>query len=460
MGRVSGGLPGDGWGMREMKIMNVRIRVVSLAVLMGLSLPVLAQTILTKPEDVGLSSAKLALIHDALKIQIDAGQIPGAIVLVARDGKVVHFEAQGVTNVGSVEPLQTGNILGAGSLTKAVVSVAAMMLVEDGKLNLDDPVSKYIPEFGAPRQVRVLKPGSPPAPYSAMPGAAAAAAMAAGKPPVAPPNQWGEPQYEMVPAVRPITVRMLLTHTSGVQIFGIDNAFPLHGPTETLASFVPKLASVPLEFQPGSRWGYSNNIGFEIIARIIEVASGMNLRQFLQQRLFGPLGMNDTDIGVKRASAARAVPYAPGLGVTIAEEVTYFNGSAGLWTTVGDYSLFARMLANNGSFNGREYLKSETVKQMASNQIGPFVIGGYPLWGMSVEGLKFGFGFLNVALPEVEGTRLPAGSFGWNGDGTRLFWVVPEERIAIVSMMPTIGPQAAPLQRTIEAIVMTSIIRP
>jgi CubicO group peptidase (beta-lactamase class C family) len=445
--------------MIEMKNMKVGIRVVSLAMLIGLSLPALAQTSLSKPESVGLSSTKLALIHDALKIQIDAGQIPGAIVLVARDGKVVHFEAQGVSNIGSAERLQTDNILGAGSLTKAVVAVAAMMLVEEGKLNLDDPISKYIPELGTPRQVRVLKPGSPPAPYNAMPGPPPAVTATAPGKPGAPSDQGGEPQYEMVPATKPITLRMLLTHTSGVQIFGIDNAFPQHGPTDTLASFVPRLAAVPLEFQPGTRWGYSNNIGFEIIARMIEVASGMNLRQFLQQQLFGPLGMNDTDIGVKRASVARGVPYAPGLGVTIAEEVKYFNGSAGLWTTVRDYSLFARMLANNGSFNGRQYLKPETVKQMASNQIGAFVIGGYPLFGMPVEGLKFGLGFLNVALPELEGTHLPAGSFGWNGDGTRLFWVIPEERIAIVSMLPTIGPQAAPLQRTIEAIVMSSIIR-
>jgi CubicO group peptidase (beta-lactamase class C family) len=431
--------------MREMKMMNVGIRLMSLAALMGLSLPALAQTTLTKPEDVGLSSAKLALIRDAVKMQIDAGQIPGAIVLVARDGKVVHLDAQGVAHPGSKERLQTGHILGAGSLTKVVVAVAAMMLVEEGKLNLDDPVSRYIPEFGGPRQVRVLKPGSPPAPFSAAPGP--------------PSKEWGEPQYEMVPATRPITLRMLLTHTSGIHIFGVDNAFPRYEPTDTLASFVPKLANAPLEFQPGSRWAYSNNIGFELVARAIEVASGMNLKQFLQQRLFGPLGMNDTDMGVKRASTARAVPYAPGLGVTIAEEVSYFNASAGLWTTVGDYSLFARMLANHGSFNGRQYLKPETVKQMASNQIGPFVMGGYPSLGMPPEGLKFGLGLMSVTLPDVAGTRLPAGSFGWNGDGTRLFWVVPEERLAIVSMMPTVGPQAAPMQRTIEAIVMNSIIR-
>ncbi|MGZ4819629.1 MAG: serine hydrolase domain-containing protein, partial [Terriglobales bacterium] len=423
-----------------MKIVNVGIRVASLSALMGWSLPALAQTTLTKPEDVGLSSARLALIHDAVKIQIDAGQIPGAIVLVARDGKVVHFEAQGVAHPGSAMPLQTGQILGAGSLTKAVVAVAAMMLVEEGKLHLDDPVSKYIPEFGAPRQVRVLKPGSPPAPFHAVFG------------PGVPSQESGEPQYQMEPAARPITLRMLLTHTSGIHIYGIDNAFPMHGPTDTLATFVPKLASTPLEFQPGSRWAYSNNIGFEVIGRVIEVASGMNLKQFLQQRLFGPLGMNDTDMGVKRASTARAVPYAPALGVTIAEETVYFNASAGLWTTVSDYSLFARMLANKGSFNGRQYLKPETVRQMASNQIGPLVMGGYPPLGMPLEGLKFGFGFLSVTTADATGSRLPVGSFGWNGDGTRLFWVVPEERIAIVSMMAPTGPQAAPMQRTIEAI--------
>ena len=430
-----------------MKIMNMGIRVVSLAVLMALSLPALAQTPLTKPEDVGLSSAKLALIRDALKIQIDAGQIPGAIVLVARDGKVVHFEAQGVTNPMSKEAMQTDRIFGAADLTKPVVSVAAMMLVEDGKLGLDDPISKYIPELGGSRQVRVLKPGSPPAPFTAVPG------------PVAPSKEWGEPQYQMVPAVKPITVKMLLTHTSGIQIYGIDNAFPRREPADALATFVPKLANIPLEFQPGSRWAYSNSIGLEVVARVVEIASGMNIRQFLQQRLFGPLGMNATDFGIKRDLTARALPFAPGLPLPIAEEATGFSASAGLWTTVGDYSLFARMLANNGSFNGRQYLKPETVKQMASNQIGPLVMGGYPSMGMPPEGVKFGLGFLSVTIPDAAGTRLPVGSFGWDGGGTRRFWAVPQERIAIVSMVPLIGPQAAPLQRTIEAIVMSSIVR-
>jgi CubicO group peptidase (beta-lactamase class C family) len=394
---------------------------------MGVALPALAQTSLTKPEDVGLSSAKLALIHDAIKMQIDVGQIPGAIVLVARDDKLVYLEAQGVTNGVSKQPIETDHIFGAA--------------------DLDDPVSRYIPQFGGTRQVRVLKPGSPPAPFRAIPG------------PGAPSKEWGEPQYEMVPAARPMTVRMLLTHTSGIQIYGVDNTFPPREPTDTLATFVPKLAGLPLEFQPGSRWAYSNSVGIEVLARVIEVASGLNFRQFLQQRLFAPLGMRDTDFGVKRDSTARALPYAPGLAPPIAGEVTSLSGSAGLWTTVSDYSLFARMLANNGTFGGRQYLKPDTVKQMASNQIGPLVMGGYPPIGMPPEGLKFGLGFLNITIPDVAGTRLPAGSFGWDGGGTRRFWVIPDERMVIVSMVPLIGPQAAPLQRTIEAIVMSSIVR-
>ena len=428
--------------------MRVRRVAAGLAVLMGVSLPALAQTSLARPEEVGLSSARLALIHDAVKVQVDAGQIPGAIVLVARDGKVVHLEAQGFTGPMSKDALRTDHVFGAADLTKAVGAVAAMMLVEEGKVNLDDPVSKFIPEFSRPRQVRVLKPGSPPAIFTAVPG------------PMAPSSEWGEPQYDSVPAAKPITLRMLLTHTAGVQVYGVDNSFPRRDPASTLATFVPKLAALPLEFQPGSRWAYSNSLGYEILARVVEVASGMSYRQFLQQRLFGPLGMNDTDFGVKRDATARTLPFAPGLAAPVAEQATDFSGSAGLWTTVSDYSLFARMLANNGSFNGRRYLKPETVRQMASNQIGPLVMGGYPSLGMPPEGVKFGLGVMTLTIPDAAGTRLPAGSFGWDGAGTRRFWVVPQERVAIVSMVPLVGPQAAPLQRTLEAIVMSSIIRP
>jgi len=422
---------------------------VALAVaLAAASLPAQAQVQakLAAPESVGLSGAKLALIHEAVKVQVDAGQIPGAIVLVARDGKVVYFEAQGASDPAGKQALRTDLVFGAADLSKVVVSVAAMMLVEEGKLGLDDPVSRYIPQFGAAQSVRVLQAGSPPAPFAAVPG------------PMPPSKEWGEPRYAQVPAAKPITVRMLLTHTSGLQVYGVDNAFPRPGPGDTLATLVPKLAGLQLEFQPGTRWAYSNSVGFEVLGRIIEVASGMPLRQFLRERLFVPLGMVDTDFGLRPEAAARGLPFAPGLPVPPAGAASYTSASAGLWTTVGDYSLFARMLANEGSFEGRQYLKAQTVRAMASNQVGPLVMGGYPSLGMPPEGLKFGLGVAVVTIPEAAGTRLPAGSFGWDGAGTRRFWVLPAQHIVIVSMVPTIGPQAAPLQRTIEAIVMSSIV--
>jgi CubicO group peptidase (beta-lactamase class C family) len=433
--------------LSDMKTNKAGIGVAVMAVLAALPIAAQAQAKLAAPGSVGLSGAKLALIHEAVQVQVDAGQIPGAIVLVARDGKVVYFEAQGASDPAGKQALRADLVFGAADLTKVVVSTAAMMLVEDGKLGLDDPVSRYIPQFAGAQPVRVLQPGSPPAPFAAVPG------------PVPPSKEWGEPRYTQVPATKPITVRMLLTHTSGLQVYGVDNAFPRPGPADTLATLVPKLAALPLEFQPGSRWAYSNSVGLEVLGRVIEVAAGMQLRQFLRERLFMPLGMADTDFGVRREASVRGLPYAPGFPVPPAGEASYTSASAGLWTTVGDYSLFARMLANEGSLEGRQYLKAQTVREMASNQIGPLVLGGYPSLGMPPEGLKFGLGVAVVTIPDASGTRLPAGSFGWDGGGTRRFWVLPAQHLVIVSMVPMIGPQAAPLQRTIEAIVMNSIVR-
>lgn len=405
-----------------------------------------AQAPLTKPEEVGLSSKTLSMIHDALKLHIDNGQIPGAIVLVARNGKVVHFEAQGASGLGSGQPMRTDTIFGIASLSKPVTAVAVMMLVEQGKIGLDDPVSKFIPEFGVPRRVRVLKPGSPPPAFTPLPGVQPAKA------------EWGEAQYEIVPAQHPVTVRTLLTHTSGIQIFGIENDWPKPTPGDNLAQRIPKYASLALEYEPGSRWAYSNGPGIDVLGRVVEVASGQPFNVFLQQNLFGPLGMKDTGFGVRRTDVARASPMFAGGRAAIAEETTYFSGAAGLWSTVGDYSQFAEMLAAGGTLKGHQYLKPETVKAMSSNQIGPLVMGGYPPMAMPPEGLKFGLGMLTVTNPVAAGTQVPAGSFGWDGVGTRRFWALPEQNIAMLIWVPLIGPAAAPLQRDVESIVMRSII--
>jgi len=404
-----------------------------------------AQTTVSKPEE-GFSTKKLELIHEALKLHIDNGQIPGGIVLVARNGKVAYLEAQGAEGVGNPKALKTDSIFLLASLSKPITAVAILMLADEGKIDIDDPVSKYIPEFGAPRQVRVVKPGSPPPPYTPLPFVLPEKA------------EFGPVQYEMVPATQPITVRNLLTHTSGIQIFGVPNDFPQDKPGDTLATQIPKLAGLKLEFQPGSRWGYSNGVGFDVLGRVVEVASGMPFNRFLQERLFGPLGMKDTNFGVARASIDRAVPLAPHAPVPVAETTTYFSGSAGLWSTVTDYSHFVQMLLDDGSAHGHRFLKPETVKLMSSNQIGPLLMYGYPPMGMPPEGLKFGLGVLTVDIPLASGTQVPAGSFGWDGVGSRRWWAIPGKHIAIVMMAPLFGPGAVAMQRDVESAVMSAII--
>ena len=221
-----------------------------------------AQTVV-EPETVGLSSQKLALVRDALKLHIDNGQIPGGIVLVERNGKVVLLDAQGKTPSG--QPLTTDTVFGIASLTKPVTAVAVLMFVDDGKIDLDDPVSKYIPEFGAARRVRMLEARL-----------AAAAVLAVARSSCRSPRKVGPPEYEIVPAEKPITVRMLLdSHLGHSDFRRAERRLPSQTkPGETLADVIPRMASALLEFQPGSRWAYSNGAGYEVLGRIVEVASG------------------------------------------------------------------------------------------------------------------------------------------------------------------------------------------
>lgn len=396
----------------------------------------------------GFSPQKLQLVDDALRLHIANGQIAGGIVLVARHGKVALLESQGVAGVGSKAPLRPDSIFMLASLSKPVTAVAILMLVEEGKVHLDDPVSKYIPEFAGPRTVRVVKPGSPPAPFTPLPFVQPETA------------EFGPVQYEMVPAAHEMTIRHLLTHTSGIQIFGVPNDFPPPRPGATLASEIPKLGRLALEFEPGSRWAYSNGAGFEVLGRVVEVASGQPFDKFLQARLFAPLGMKDTGFGVAEAAVDRASPMFPGAPIQLAARTSYFSGAAGLWSTVSDYSHFVQMLVDQGSYNGRRFLKPETVAQMSSNQIGPLLMGGYPPMALQPEGLKFGLGVLTVTNPPAAGTQVPAGSFGWDGVGSRRWWAIRDEGIVIVMMAPLIGPGAAPLQRDVESAVMSAVVRP
>jgi CubicO group peptidase (beta-lactamase class C family) len=226
-----------------------------------------------------------------------------------------------------------------------------------------------------------------------------------------------------------------------LQTITIPNSkVPPTGPTDTLASRVPTLGAVPLDFQPGTRWAYSNAVGYDVLAYIVECVSGLRIADFLQQRLFTPLGMKDTGFGIL-GKHPRAVPVDPRFAASPAMAGNpYHSGAAGLWGSAADYATFAEMLCNGGQLNGMRILSSRSVEQMTCNQVGDL----FP--GLNGRRGAAGFGFgLSVAVvldPERAGTGLPAGSFGWDGVGTRRFWASPETGLVLVMYLPDMKLQA------------------
>ncbi|MGA2134240.1 MAG: serine hydrolase domain-containing protein, partial [Bryobacteraceae bacterium] len=211
-----------------------------------------------KPEDAGMSSARLRRVHEAIQRHIDAGEISGAVTLVARRGRVVHFEAHGLMDIESKRPMQTDAIFRIASMSKPITGVAAMMMLEEGKLRLNDLVSKYLPEFKNPK-VAVARSNS---------------------------------ESYVIPADRELTIRDLLTHTNGLMTGGIGSKSGPPRPVEgdTLATYAPRLGTVPLDFQPGTQWAYSGLAAPDTLSRIIEIVSGEPYDEFLRTRLFAPLG--------------------------------------------------------------------------------------------------------------------------------------------------------------------------
>ena len=372
----------------------------------------------SRPEDVGLSSERLQRIHTLVQRHIDSGDITGAVMLVARKGQVAFVEAQGTMDVDTRKPMTRDAVFRMASMTKPVIGVAVMMMLEEGKLQLGDPVSKYIPEFKG-MKVAVLQ-GPAPAP-----GAAAAA----------------PPTFSTVPAVRDITIKDLLTHTSGLSSGPMGQSEVRKNrrkPTETLADYIPRLGSTPLEFQPGSRWMYSASDGIDVLARVVEVASGMPLDRFLKQRIFDPLDMPNTSHYPTDAQMPRLVTAYQktdkGLvktenSLSMSSKV-YFAGGGGLVSTIDDYSHFAQMLANGGELNGKRLLSPRTVKLMSSVHI-PSTLPG------RTTGEGFGL-TVRVIQDAVAGNhRISDGSFGWSGAYGTHFWIDPKEEVVAVMMIQT-----------------------
>jgi CubicO group peptidase (beta-lactamase class C family) len=342
-----------------------------------------------------------------------------------------------LADIDSRKPMSKDAVFRLASMSKPVTGVAIMMLVEEGKIRLTDPVSRYIPEF---KGLKVAVPQPPRGP-------AAAGAQAT-------------PQFYTVPADREITIRDLLSHVSGLvsgTISTAEAAKVARKGNETLADYIPRLGSVPLEFQPGSRWSYSPGAGFDTLGRIVEVVSGQTFDQFLRQRIFNPLEMKDIGFNATPAMAPRrATIYQkrdgklqpPANAAANAQPTVYFSGAGGLMSSTEDYLPLGQMLVNGGQLNGKRLLSPRTVEMMGASHAPDSLPGRTP-------GQSFGLSVRVVSDHVKAVSPLSDGSFGWSGAQGTHFWVDPKEKIVAILMVQTSIPE---LQRDFEQAVMQAII--
>jgi CubicO group peptidase (beta-lactamase class C family) len=381
------------------------------------------------PESVGMSAPKLAHIGDAFKKEIDQGKLPGAVFLVARKGKLVYSEAIGFQNKEAGKPIAKDSIFRIYSMTKPLVSVAAMMLVEEGRIQLTDPVSKFLP---------AMKP----------PTVSTAKADA----------EFARITYTQVPVDREMTVQDLLRHTAGLAYGEITQNAPVKealgkaGIYKSAIDFdardlapaeeVERLGKVPLVHQPGTVWEYS--LASDVLGRVVEAAAGERLADFLDKRLFKPLKMNDTGFWVPQDKIGRlAAPMATDIStgkpnnlIDVAAAPANDSGGAGGVSTAADYLRFTQMLLNGGQLDGTRFLSRSTVALMTSDHLGTRISApvtpGELLLG--TPGYTFGLGFAVRQGPGIAGVPGSAGEFMWAGYAGTYFWVDPKEEIVAVYM--------------------------
>jgi CubicO group peptidase (beta-lactamase class C family) len=375
-----------------------------------------------------LAADKFAAVPEALRQFVTNDEIPGAVALVATRDRVLHLSAVGQSDLESGRKMETNDLFWIASMSKPVTAVALAMLADDGKLSFDDPVEKYLPEF---RGMWVA-------------------------------GEQTAQQRVLVKAARPITVRDLLTHTSGLGEYRVTD------PHWTLAAMIKVLAREPLRFQPGTRWSYST-AGMDTFGRIVEVASGMPYAEFLQTRLFDPLGMKDTTFWISSSQKARFVqPYIRNvqLGKLLPTPIDYMYGGAvtdrerpplggaGLFSTAEDVTKFYQMMLNHGAANGRQILKPQTVAEMTRKQTGDL---------RARAGMPWGLGFCVVEDPtQMEANKtLSPGSFGHGGAFGTQSWADPTRGIVYVLMIsrdklqPT--PDDSAMRRVYQQAVATAL---
>ena len=416
-------------------------RVVLLILFLGLFLPALGADLpKARPETVGLSTARLGRIGEVMQRYVDEGKLGGAVALVARNGKVAYLQAFGKVDPASGAAMPTDAVFRIASQTKAVTSVAVMILFEEGKLLLGDPVSKYIPEF---KDAKV------------------AVAEKAKK----------GPGYKIVPAKRPITIRDLLTHTAGIS-YGDGPAKDLYKAAELqgwfladrpqpVGEYIKKLAGLPFDAQPGEKWVYGYNT--DILGYLVEVISGLSLADFIKTRIADPLGLADTCFFLPEEKAGRlAAVYGIGKDgkaelVADAREHAYvegprtcYAGGAGLLSTAEDYARFLLMLQSGGEWGGVHILSPKSVELMTVDHVGPQVYGS--------QGQGFGLGFWVTKELGRNGDPGSVGAFGWGGAYHTTYWVDPTEKLVAVFMTQLMPAGGSDAQGKFRALVYQSIM--
>jgi CubicO group peptidase (beta-lactamase class C family) len=399
------------------------------------------------PESAGMSQTGFDRLEDHLKRRyIDAGRLPGSQVLVYRRGKIVHHAVQGFADVERKAPVKHDTIYRIYSMTKPITSVAFMMLVEEGRVALDEPVHKYIPEW---KDLGVFQAGT-----------------AAG--------------FLTKPPSRPMLIVDLLRHTSGLtygfqQRSNVDAAYRelKIGEVEksgTMQSMIDDLARMPLEFSPGDAWNYS--LSTDVIGYLVEKISGKPFEQFLKERIFDPLGMNDTDFFVPAGKAGRfAACYAADKGgiqlqddpatSSFLSPPSFISGGGGLCSTAADYLTFCRALLNRGELGGVRLIGPKTLALMATNHLP----GGRTLPEMSrslfseatYNGIGFGLGFsvtMNPAQTLIPGS---AGEYAWGGAAGTAFWIDPAEELIAILMIQVLPSSAYPVRRELRTLVYAAI---
>lgn len=406
-----------------------------------------------KPESVGMSSVRLDKLKNYMQAEVEKGNIPGVVIMVNRKGKLVYSEAVGYQKKNSKMPMKKDSIFRIYSMTKPIASVAAMMLVEEGKLVLADPISKYLPEF-AKMQVSIASKDAS-----------------------------GATTYSLVPAERQITVQDLLRHTSGIGYPEITKNSELKKAYTEAGLYVEGgtdydqrrispndqvvgLAKAPLSTQPGTNWEYGMSV--DLLGRVVEAAAGKSLGEFVDERIFKPLKMVDSGFKVPAAKQSRIAeplpidPFTKNPTKLLDVTITPANdsGGAGAVSTAGDYMNFVSMMLNGGELNGQRIISPMTVNLMASDQLGnrtavPLSPGQLL---MGVDGYTFGLGFMvrqGNGLSSVPGSP---GEYLWAGAAGTFFWIDPKEQLGVVVMSQVPGPMRPHYRRVIKDMVSAAVL--